>query len=234
MGAPNLSRVRCVPFVEGSTKVLKAGADGKVVWKENTFEAIYRDNRERFVGRLAEGDDSVMDEMCAYLLVIAPYVKAFCEEVTLDAENDDFLTHNFAQVTSTSKWGQGLRAVHGRSRKRPRLAGAHRTDRGALVHRLQLRYELAVFRVGGMPVMRSISHNEAYQRDDSRALSYKEEQEQTVSTNQFAYKRANHFADRLRSLDTTTAVDLPSHVVDTVRYELKKLRITDVRDHPQF
>lgn len=72
---------------------------------------------------------------------------------------------------------------------------------------------------------------EGYQREESNLFSFREESEQMSRNVQFAYKRANHFLDWLNAFESGSghcAGSVPECVVDTIRYELKKLRIVDI------
>lgn len=72
---------------------------------------------------------------------------------------------------------------------------------------------------------------EGYQREESNLFSFREESEQMSRNVQFAYKRANHFLDWLNAFESGSghcSGSVPECVVDTIRYELKKLRIVDI------
>lgn len=72
---------------------------------------------------------------------------------------------------------------------------------------------------------------EGYQREESNLFSFREESEQMSRNVQFAYKRANHFLDWLNAFESGSGHctgSVPECVVDTIRYELKKLRIVDI------
>ena len=70
---------------------------------------------------------------------------------------------------------------------------------------------------------------EVYQREDAPQFTFKEESENMTVSVQFAYKRPNHFCDWLNAFETgMSASNVPVGVLDTLRYELRKLRITDV------
>ena len=66
---------------------------------------------------------------------------------------------------------------------------------------------------------------EVFQEEGAPGLTYKEELDTHVHQSAFAYKRSNHFTDWLNSVESKSNSDLPSHVFDSMRYELRKLRI---------
>ena len=70
---------------------------------------------------------------------------------------------------------------------------------------------------------------ETYQREDAPQFTFKEESENMTVSVQFAYKRSNHFSDWLNAFEAGMSTNsVTPEVLDTLRYELKKLRVTDV------
>jgi hypothetical protein len=70
---------------------------------------------------------------------------------------------------------------------------------------------------------------ENYQREDTPGvINHQEQSEQTTMIQTFSYKRENHFSDWLSSLESSSNTEIPATVYDSIRYELKKRRITDL------
>ena len=71
--------------------------------------------------------------------------------------------------------------------------------------------------------------DEIYHDNGSQGLTY--EQEINTDTNiHFAYKRINHFRELLCQLQAKESSNIPNEIIDCLRYEFKKERITNVAD----
>jgi hypothetical protein len=62
------------------------------------------------------------------------------------------------------------------------------------------------------------------------ALSHNEITTQTTFSNHMAYKRLNHFCEWLATMQAREGTDIPPDIIEAVRYEFKKARVTDPKD----
>lgn len=89
--------------------------------------------------------------------------------------------------------------------------------------------ELVIIDRDAQRVCSECGNVEFYQREDAPQFTFKEECESMTVSVQFAYKRSNHFCDWLNAFEAGMCTNsVPPDVLDTLRYELKKLRVTDV------
>ena len=67
----------------------------------------------------------------------------------------------------------------------------------------------------------------------SEELTYREEQETSSRVVSYSYKRENHFSEWLSQFQAQEMTTIPDEVLDLLRSELKKLKITDVAEITQ-
>jgi hypothetical protein len=175
-----------------------------------------------------------------FLLAIIPYVRGqggAAESAPLDdAQVDDpqtQITSGFASVVGTAPHGrlfaEYMRRVegddsyeyvlHAQQRERPDF---ERCSQCGAAH---------AWHIFDAEASRSCAHcgvSETYQRDSTKRHTYRDEMEQSTTIVTFAYKRKNHFLDWLRGLEARNTLAVPRSVVDSVRYELRKMRVTEM------
>lgn len=177
--------------------------------------------------------------MCEYILDALPYLERLSQIDSMGRKNNvsgegigQFVTIHepkvkkgtiFAEYMSqVEKNGDALRVLQTKKKSPPE-------EDDMWCRQCEKCVEKAIIDREAIMVCKECGLCEGYQREDmSGNVTHLEQTEQMSIVQNFAYKRENHFSDWLNSLESFTTSDIPQDVYDTIRYELKKRRITDL------
>lgn len=162
-------------------------------------------------------------EMAQYLLSCLPYMSAHTDE------NDDTntTTENAFGVVETQGlarkdiYRQYLIDVEGANIDRPtekRVDKCPHCEDSTLVHDTQ-QSELVCSECGA--VVTTLLSEE---------LTYREEQESSSKITNYSYRRSNHFAEWLNQFQGSEQTTIPDDVLESLRAELKKMRIENASE----
>ena len=230
-------KTQLIEFQNECTKSLRDG-----LWKNNPVE-LY-DMRKK-IEALKEQIKHIesMKPIYDYLFDVIPYIQRFNTE--LITERTSSMNHNLTNadckqqnITSTSivevTGTKGLGTLFcdylvNVENVKPKNYKEEKTNQ-EICHYCECETNFIIFDRSATRVCQNCGNSETYQREDNSCFTYKDETENMTHLNQFAYKRSNHFLDWINSLESKLVKDIPQDVLVSLRYELKKLRITTLEE----
>lgn len=160
-------------------------------------------------------------EMSDYIIACIPYLNQYSDDIDVEETTDNFFgARETKGLQKRDIYTDYLVEVEKLNVPRPvqRIAEVctQCEDEGNVVH-FPDTSELVCDRCG-MVISVLISEE----------LTYREEQETSSKVVSYSYKRENHFSEWLSQLQAQEMTTIPDEVLDQLREEFKKLKITDV------
>jgi hypothetical protein len=205
-------------------------------------ELVWDIKRQICVNQESAKEIESMKHFYDYLFDIMPYIKRISTETSIDRDTPPDLKHQNECMKQQSITATSLVNITGR-----KGLGTLFADYMENVENIKLKnYKLTktrndfckycrgsdfiIFDKSATRVCQICGNSETFQREENNCFTFKDETENMTHLNQFAYKRSNHFLDWLNSLESKMVNDIPSEVLVSLRYELKKLRIQQLDD----
>src|SRR5210317_649905 len=165
-------------------------------------------------------------QMSDYIIACMPFLNQYSEEVDAEETTDNFFGAKETKgLQKKDIYTDYLVDVEKENINRPvqRIAEVCTTcgDEGNIVH-FPDTSELVCDRCGRVISVLI-----------SEELTYREEQETSSKVVSYSYKRENHFSEWLSQLQAQEMTTIPDEVLDQLREEIKKLKITDVAEITQ-
>lgn len=178
-------------------------------------------------------DSCTKNDTCSYLLRMTSVFREYDNQndhafVSVETENDIVDMNTFVEQRTNNERGK-LYAKYMQIENKIPLCAEKKVNRLTCD---ECQTELKLAPNESYVVCESCGFQDVYFEPSASGLTY--EQEVNTETNvHFSYKRINHLRELLAQLQAKESSDIPDHVLDSVRAEFKKERITTVNSITQ-